>query len=522
MDVPAGTEPRVSAATWLGFAAMALGMVMAILDIQIVASSLAEIERSLGVAGGGISWIQTIYLIAEVVAIALTGWVGRALGLKGLFLVGIGGFTLASLACAASPSYPILLACRVAQGLCGGVLIPGVFAAVFLLFPRRLHERATMIAGVLAMLAPTVGPALGGVITEAASWHWLFLINLVPGALAFVVVARMAAPDAPVPGALRALDGRALLAVVGALALFEVTLELGPERGWGSDAALGLAGATVAAAVLAVRRNLRRDEPLVDLAVFADRSFALASATSLLLGIGLFGSVYLMPLFLGHVRGFGPLDIGAVMAVTGAAQLLMAPAATWLETRADARLLLGLGFALFAGGLMAGGFATVETGFDGMFWPQVARGAAMMLCLLPATRIALEPLPAHRVENASGLFNLMRNLGGAVGLALVDTVLAVRAPYHAEDLIARLEAGDATAATAIGLPPAMLAMAGAADESARAMVAPLVERAAATAAFNEAWWLLGVLVALGVAAAFALGPTGSPGRSGDRPRPGAV
>jgi DHA2 family multidrug resistance protein len=157
-----------------------------------------------------------------------------------------------------------------------------------------------------------------------------------------------------------------------------------------------------------------------------------------------------------------------------------------------------------------------------MFWPQVARGAAIMVCLLPATRIALEPLPRERVENASGLFNLMRNLGGAVGLALVDTILALRAPDHAAGLIARLEAGDVTAAAAIGLPPELLAMAGSADEAARAMVAPLVEKAAATAAFNEAWWLLGALAALGVVAALALRPTESPGRTGDRPRPGAA
>lgn len=497
-----GPDRPVAPATWLGFAAMGLGMFMAILDIQIVASSLTTIETALGVSGGGISWIQTIYLIAEVVAITLTGWLGRALGLRGLFLVGLGGFTAASVACALAWSYPVLLGFRVVQGFCGGVLIPGVFAAVFLLFPPRLHERATMIAGVLAMLAPTLGPALGGWITETASWHWLFLINLGPGLLALAVIARAPAPDRPDRTALRDLDILALILVVVCLALLEIALEQGPEQGWGSGLAVGLVAATVGAGALAIGRCAHRPSGLVDLGPFAERDFAIACGLSFALGAGLFGSVYLMPLFLGHVRGHGPLAIGAIMVVTGAAQLAAAPVATWLERRVSARLLLGAGYAVLAGGLLAGGFATIETDFDEMFWPQVARGAALMLCLLPATQIALGGRARAAVENASGLFNLMRNVGGAVGLALVDTVLAVRAPDHAADLAERLAAGDPTAAEAVSLPAAMVAAAagGALDEATRAMIAPLIERAAATAAFNEAWWLLGALVGLAATA----------------------
>jgi DHA2 family multidrug resistance protein len=482
---------------------MGVGMFMAILDIQIVASSLPTIEAALGIQGGGISWIQTIYLIAEVVAIALTGWLGRVLGLRGLFLLGLGGFTAASAACALAWDYASLLAFRIVQGFCGGVLIPGVFAAVFLLFPARLHERATMIAGILAMLAPTLGPALGGSITETASWHWLFLINIAPGLVALAVILRMPAPDRPDSRALRDLDIAAVLLVVSFLALLEIALEEGPEEGWGSALALALVAATVATGSCAIVRCARRPRGLVDLSPFADRDFAIACGLSFALGAGLFGSVYLMPLFLGHVRDHGPLAIGGIMVVTGAAQLLAAPVATWLERRVAARALLGAGYALLAIGLVAGGFATIETDFDEMFWPQVARGAALMLCLLPATEIALGGRAGAAVENASGLFNLMRNLGGACGLALVDTVMATRAPGHAADLAARLQSGEAAAAAIVGLDPTKVAaMAGRTlDAVTLATIAPRIERAAATLAFNEAWGLLG---ALAVAALLAV------------------
>jgi DHA2 family multidrug resistance protein len=189
------------------------------------------------------------------------------------------------------------------------------------------------------------------------------------------------------------------------------------------------------------------------------------------------------------------------MIVTGVAQLIAAPVATALERRVDARLLTGIGYAMFAAGLMLGGFATIHTGFDEMFWPQVLRGAAVMLCILPTTALALGGLPPEQVKNGSSLFNLLRNLGGAIGLALIDTVLQQRGPVHGAALIERLRAGDPAAAEAIGVPLEQLATGGLSDPMAQAfVVAPLVRRAAAVAAFNEAWWLIGGLVAVSLLA----------------------
>jgi len=216
------------------------------------------------------------------------------------------------------------------------------------------------------------------------------------------------------------------------------------------------------------------------------------------LGAGLYGSVYLLSLFLGVVRGHAPLAVGEVLIVFGGAQLLTAPFAAWAETRLDGRLLSALGFGLFGAGLIANGFTTITSDFDALFWPQVLRGLAVMFCLLPATRLALDCWPQAEVAEASGLFNLMRNLGGAIGIAAIDTVLTERMPGHVADLVARLQAGDPAAAALAGLPVRLFhnRPMGPVDPVVKALIEPMVQRAALTQACNEAWWLLGGLFLL--------------------------
>ncbi|HJQ61166.1 MAG TPA: DHA2 family efflux MFS transporter permease subunit [Vineibacter sp.] len=494
--------PRAPASTWAGFAAMCLGMFMAILDIQVVATSLPAIQSALTIAPDQISWIQTAYLIAEVIAIPLTGWLTRVLGMRGLFVVSILIFTAASAGCAASADFASLIAWRVVQGFAGGTLIPAVFAAVFLLFPGRGQALATTIAGALAVLAPTLGPVVGGWITETYSWHWLFLINIVPGLAAALVGARTL-PAQPLDRAvLRSLDGVSLTAMAVALAALEILLKEAPSRGWSSPLAISLLLLCGASGLTFVWRSLRRAQPVVELRALADRDFAIGCWLSFVLGMGLYGSVYLMPVFLGFVRQHGPLRIGEIMLVTGVLQLLTSPLAVALERRTDARWLTAAGFMLFALGLGLSAFQTWETDYDGMFWPQVIRGGAIMLCLLPPTRLALGHLSPERVPDASGLFNLMRNLGGAIGLALIDTVIYGRAAGHAERLLARLSAGDLETARQIGLPAELLAgrAPGPIDAATAAFIRPLVERGGFVTAVNEAWAMLAIVTMLALVA----------------------
>jgi len=485
------------AATWLGFILMCLGMFMAILDIQVVATSLPAIAQALEISRDAMSWIQTAYLIAEIVAIPLTGWLTRVLTLRWMFVAAIGLFTLASIGCASSASFATLVSFRVLQGFAGGALIPAVFSAVFLLFPLRLHPIATTLAGIMAVLAPTIGPVVGGWITETWSWHWLFLINVVPGLLAALATPFLLPIEKPDFNDLSTLDLFSLLMMTLALACLELGLKQAPLIGWLSPRSIALLLASAVAATIFASRTLKAVRPVVELKTLRARAFAVSCALSFCLGVGLFGSVYLMPVFLAYVRRHDAFEIGTIMLVTGIAQLVSAPLAGALESRCDPRKLSACGFALFALGLGLSAFQSRLADFDEMFWPQVVRGIAIMFCLLPPTRLALGVLTPAQVPDASGLFNLMRNLGGAIGIALIDTILYGRTVGHGLALRDRLIAGDVSAAQAIGLdvqlflhPPPDVS-----DATIEAYVRPMVERAAFAVSVNEAWALL-ALVAL--------------------------
>jgi MFS transporter, DHA2 family, multidrug resistance protein len=489
---PLAAPDDAGASTWLGFILMCLGMFMAILDIQVVATSLPSIQHALSISRDAMSWIQTAYLIAEITAIPLTGLLTRVLTLRWLFVIAIGLFTLASVGCAFSDSFSTLVSFRVLQGFAGGMLIPAVFSAVFLLFPVRLHPIATTLAGIMAVLAPTIGPVVGGWITETWSWHWLFLINVAPGVIAASATPFLLPRDKPSFADLASLDRISLALMAIALASLEIGLKQAPQNGWLSPACLALFVLSAVAAAGFALRTLKALHPVVDLRTLREPAFAIGCTLSFCLGIGLFGSVYLMPVFLAYVRQHDAFEIGTIMLVTGVAQLLTAPIAGFMESRYDPRYLSAAGFALFALGLGWSAFQTRVADFDEMFWPQVMRGVAIMFCLLPPTRLALGALAAIQVPDASGLFNLMRNLGGAIGIALIDTILYGRTGGHAEALRHRLIAGDATAAQAIGLdmhlftnrPP------DATDATVEAYLRPMVEKAAFAMSTNEAWTLL--------------------------------
>jgi MFS transporter, DHA2 family, multidrug resistance protein len=506
------TEDQPSAAVWTGFAMMCIGMFMAILDVQVVATSLATIQKALDIPQDQMSWIQTAYLIAEIISIPLTGFLTRLLTMRWLFVVAVSLFTLASIACAASGDFSSLITFRVLQGFSGGTLIPVVFSAVFLLFPVRLQSLATMIAGVLAVLAPTVGPVVGGWITETFSWPWLFLINVLPGVVA-ALVASVSLPKGRTSfDQARHLDVISLGMGAIALAALEIAIKEAPKHGWTSPLSAGLLGLCLLAATGFVGRTLRSSKPLVDLRTFRDRNFSIGCLLSFVLGMGLFGSIYLMPVFLAYVRSHNALEIGKIMLVTGVAQLVVAPLAAALVRRIDERLLTAFGFLLFGIGLALSSVQTKATDFDEMFWPQLVRGCAIMFCILPPTQLALGQMAKTAIDDASGLFNLMRNLGGAIGIALIDTVIYTRAPEHAQAIVSRLAAGDLDTVKSLDIPTDVLASA-LLDPEKQAMLAPLIDKVAFVEAINDAW----ALVALMTIAALVFVPLAR-----GTPRPGSV
>jgi DHA2 family multidrug resistance protein len=352
----------------------------------------------------------------------------------------------------------------------------------------------------MAVLAPTVGPVVGGWITQTYSWHWLFLINVVPGLIASSATPLLLPRHETNFGDSKTLDGLSLIFMAVALASLMIGLKQSPHDGWLSSICIGLFSVCALSGGFFVLRTLRAARPIVQLSFFRDRSFAIGCMLSFFLGVVLFGSVYLIPVFLAFVRGHNAFEIGLTMLVTGAAQLATAPVAVALERRLDPRLLTAFGFGLFALGLGLSTFETRDTDFSEMFWPQILRGVAIMFCLLPPTRLALGTLSEPEVPDASGLFNLMRNLGGAIGIALIDTVLYGRTAGHAHALVSRLLAGDDTAAESIGLDPELFAsgLAGPITPEAEAYVRPLIEKAAFVWSVNDAWTMLAAFAFLAV------------------------
>ena len=428
---PAATAERINPRHLLAFLAMCFGMFMAFLDIQIVSASLSEIQAGLAASRDEISWVQTSYLVAEVVAIPLSGFLSRALGTRFLFAASAAGFTLASLMCGLSSSINEMIFWRAVQGFIGGGMVPTVFASIYTVFPRSRQPMIVPLVGLVATLAPTIGPTVGGYLTDALSWHWLFFINVVPGIVVATLALALIDFDRPNLSLFEHFDWWGLLSMAGFLGSLEYVLEEGPRYDWFDDQTIALlAVVSAASAVAFFIRAFTARAPIVDLKAYADRNFALGSMFSFVLGIGLYGLTYLFPVYLEEIRGYNALMVGETMFVSGLTMFLCAPIVGQLMNRIDPRLMIMAGFAVFAIGSWQMTFVTKDWDFWELLWPQIFRGAGLMFAIVPITNVALGTLPPERLKNASGLFNLARNLGGAVGLAFLNTLLNDRTDLH--------------------------------------------------------------------------------------------
>jgi len=427
----ASADDRIDPTKLVAFIAMVFGMFMAILDIQIVSASLTDIQAGLAASSDEISWVQTAYLVAEVVAIPLSGYLSRALGTRMMFAISCAGFTFASLMCGLTSSIDQMILWRAIQGFIGGGMIPTVFASSFLIFPRSKQPIITPLIGLVATLAPTIGPTVGGYLTDALSWHWLFFINVVPGIFVTIAVLALVDFDKPDYSLLERFDWVGLLSMAGFLGALEYALEEGPKNDWLDDNTVAwMVVVSAVSAVVFFARVLTAKTPIVDLRAFADRNFAIGSLFSFVLGIGLYGLTYLYPVYLAQIRGYNALQIGETMFVSGLAMFLTAPIAGRLSAKADPRYMLMAGFLIFAFGSWQMTSLTKDWDFYELLWPQIFRGVGMMLSIVPITNVALGTLTPAMIKNASGLFNLMRNLGGAIGLAAINTLLNDQIDLH--------------------------------------------------------------------------------------------
>ncbi|HEY4203156.1 MAG TPA: DHA2 family efflux MFS transporter permease subunit [Devosiaceae bacterium] len=430
----------------IAFVAMVFGMFMAILDIQVVSASLSEIQAGLSAGSEEIAWVQTAYLIAEVIMIPLSGTLARIMSTRVLFTISAAGFTAASAMAATATNIDQMIVYRALQGFIGGGMIPSVFAAAFTIFPPSKRPIVSPIIGLVATLAPTIGPTVGGYLTSAFSWHWLFLINVIPGIVVSFAAWTLIDFDKPEKGLMSKFDWIGLGALAAMLGSLEYVLEEGPSNDWLNDQTILFAAILmVIGTIVFFVRAFTTEEPIVDLKAFTNVNFAFGSVFSFVLGIGLYGLTYLFPLYLGRIRGYDSLMIGDTLFISGLCMFLTAPLAGFLSSKMDLRVMMMIGFFGFAAGTWSMSQLTADWTFNELLIPQILRGVSMMLCMVPINNLALGTLSPARIKGASGLFNLTRNLGGAVGLALINTVLIDRTALHHERLAEHVNWSNPTA-----------------------------------------------------------------------------
>jgi len=491
MTATDAASERIAPRRLLAFLIMVFGMFMSILDIQIVSASLTEIQAGLSASSSEVSWVQTAYLIAEVIAIPLSGFLSRAFGTRLLFAISAAGFTFSSFLCGFASSIEEMILWRALQGFLGAGMIPTVFASAYTVFPRSKFHIVGPIIGLVATLAPTVGPTVGGYITDAMSWHWLFFVNIPPGIMITIGVLALVDFDQPNFKLLERFDWFGLIFMAGFLGSLEYVLEEGPQYEWIQDTSVAIfAAVCVVSAVAFFWRVLTAGEPIVDLRAFSNRNFAVGCLLQFCIGIGLYGLTYIYPRYLAEVRGYSALMIGETMFVSGVVMFLMAPIVGRLMLRYDMRYIIAAGLIIFALGSYQMTNITRDFDFWELFVPQVLRGIGMMCAMVPTNNIALGTLAPDRVKNASGLFNLMRNLGGAVGLAVINEVLNDRTDLHISRLQERVNWGNATAVETLNNFTQRLQGMGDAALMAMKQLSQIVHRQAVVMGYGDAFFML--------------------------------
>jgi DHA2 family multidrug resistance protein len=422
---------KVSLRTWIAVAAGMLGAFMAILDIQITNSSLRDILGALSATQEEGSWISTAYLCAEIVVIPLTALLTQVFGLRG-YLVGTTAlFLLFSTLCGLSWNLESMIAFRVMQGFTGGALIPMALTLVMGKLPASKRAAGMGIFGLTATLAPSLGPTVGGYLAEIYGWPMIFYVNWVPGLL---MIAGLWWGLDKAPRQLKLLAnadwlGIALMAV--GLGSLTIMLEEGNSKDWFDSSFIILfAGMALFGIVGWFYTSLSRPDPFVNLRLYGQRNFLVATVLSGVIGMGLYGSSYLLPLYLGQIAGYTPTQIGLVIMWAGLPQILVMPFAAILSSRVDNRILCAIGLTLFGISCLMNANMDALTGYDQLFWSQVVRALGQPFIMLTLSQFAMHKISERDTASASSLFNMTRNLGGSVGIAMLATTLTNREHFH--------------------------------------------------------------------------------------------
>jgi DHA2 family multidrug resistance protein len=507
---PNAPAQAVSAKTWLAVFGATLGAFMAVLNIQIVNASLADIQGAIGAGIDDGGWISTSYLIAEIVVIPLSGWLAQVFSIRVYLLANAMLFLLFSAACALAQNLPQMIALRALQGFSGGVLIPMAFTLIITLLPKAKQPVGLALFAISATFAPAIGPTIGGYLTENWGWQYIFYVNLVPGALMIGMLWFSLEAKPMRLSLLREGDWPGIITMAIGLSALQTVLEEGNKDDWfGSDFIVRLSVIAAVALTLFLVIELTSHKPLLNLRLLARRNFGFGILANFLLGVALYGSVYILPVYLSRIQGYNAEQIGMVLAWTGLPQLVLIPLVPRLMKRFDPRLIIGIGFALFAVSNFMNIHMTSDYADDQLFWPNVVRAIGQALILTPLSAVATAGIEAENAGSASGLFNMMRNLGGAVGIALLQTFLTKREQFHSNVLMQTVSLFEQATRTRIEQLTQYFIEHGVIDRADAAhraviVIGHIVQKQAYILAFSDTFYLLGTALIVALMAALLL------------------
>jgi MFS transporter, DHA2 family, multidrug resistance protein len=504
------TPQAVPLKTWIAVFGSTLGAFMAVLNIQIVNASLANIQGGIGAGIDDGGWISTSYLIAEIVVIPLSGWLAQVFSIRVYLLANAALFLFFSATCALAQDLPQMIVLRALQGFSGGVLIPLAFTLIITLLPKAKQSVGLAMFAVSATFAPAIGPTIGGYLTENWGWEYIFYVNLAPGALMFGMLWFSLEAKPMKLSLLREGDWPGIVTMAIGLGALQTVLEEGNKDDWfGSDFIVRLSVIAAVALTLFFWIELTSKKPLLNLRLLARRNFGFGVLANFLMGIALYGSVFILPQYLARIQGYNSEQIGMVLAWTGLPQLILIPLVPRLMKRFDPRLIIGIGFALFAASNFMNIHMTPDFGSDQLFWPNVVRAIGQALAFAPLSAVATSGIEAENAGSASGLFNMMRNLGGAIGIAMLQTALTKREQYHSNVLTQSVSLFEQATRTRIDQLTQYFGshgVIGHADATHRAIVAigQVVQKQAFILAFSDTFYLLGVALIVALFATLLL------------------
>jgi DHA2 family multidrug resistance protein len=510
-------EPKADLKTWMAVCGSVIGAFIAVLNIQITNASLPDIQGAIGAGLDDGGWISTAYLVAEIVVIPLTGFLTPVFSLRRYLLGNTIMFLVMSVSCAFATDLNQMIALRALQGFFGGVLIPMAFTITLTMLPRSKQPVGLAMFAVSATFAPAIGPTIGGWLTENYGWQYIFYVNLVPGAIMLATLWPTLRSAPMKLGLLRQGDWPGIATLAIGLASLQTVLEEGNKDDWfGSPFILRLS--VVAAVSLAVFLwiELTSPHPLLNLRLLMRRNFGLGSLANVILGMALYGSVYLLPVYLSQTQGYNSEQVGMVLAWTGLPQLVLIPCVPFLMRHMDTRLLVGVGFGLFALSCFMNLGISPDYAGDQLFVPNLVRAVGQALVLTPLSALATGGIERENAGSASAMFNMMRNLGGSVGIAVLETFVAKREQFHSSIITARVSLlDDATRQRIASLQEHFMASGlsdpGTAWHEAVVQIGRTVRAQSYLLAYSDAFYLMGAALLLALATSFAMRRAGGSG-----------